>query len=58
MISVLFVDDEPVLVDIGRLFLKRAGDFSVTGVLSGKEAVSLLKENTYDVIISDYQMRG
>ena len=46
MISVLFVDDEPVLVDIGRLFLKRAGDFSVTGVLSGQEAVSLLQENT------------
>lgn len=58
MISVLFVDDEPVLVDIGRLFLKRAGDFSVTGVLSGQEAVTLLKENTYDVIISDYQMPG
>lgn len=58
MISVLFVDDEPVLVDIGRLFLKRAGDFSVTGVLSGQEAVALLQENTYDVIISDYQMPG
>jgi len=58
MISVLFVDDEPVLVDIGRLFLKRAGDFSVTGVLSGQEAVRLLQENTYDVIISDYQMPG
>jgi len=58
MISVLFVDDEPVLVDIGRLFLERAGEFSVTGVLSGKEAVSLLKENSYDVIISDYQMPG
>ncbi len=58
MISVLFVDDEPVLVDIGRLFLKRAGDFSVTGVLSGQEAVKLLQENTYDVIISDYQMPG
>ncbi|HOL41686.1 MAG TPA: response regulator [Methanospirillum sp.] len=58
MISVLFVDDEPVLVDIGRMFLERAGDFSVTGVLSGREAVTLLKENAYDVIISDYQMPG
>jgi CheY-like chemotaxis protein len=58
MISVLFVDDEPVLVDIGRLFLERAGDFSVTGVLSAVEAVERLKEHPYDVIISDYQMPG
>lgn len=56
MISVLLVDDEPVLVDIGRLFLEKAGHFSVYGCLSAEEAEKLLEENSYDAIIADYQM--
>ena len=58
MISVLFVDDELVLLDIGRLFLERAGDFVVTGSDSGQKAVTLLSKNTYDVIIADFEMPG
>ena len=29
-IRVLFVDDEPGMLDIGKLFLERSGDFAVT----------------------------
>jgi CheY-like chemotaxis protein len=58
MISVLFVDDEPVLVDIGRLFLERVGNFSVTGVESAQKALEMLSEKPFDVIIADYQMPG
>ena len=56
MISVLFVDDEPVLLDIGRMFLERAGDFSVTGTDSARKAIALLEEDAFDAIIADYQM--
>lgn len=56
MISVLFVDDELVLLDIGRLFLERMGDFRVTGVESGTLALEHLKKGRYDAIVSDYEM--
>lgn len=29
-ISVLYVDDEPDLLDLGKIFLERTGDFRVT----------------------------
>ena len=29
MISVLYVDDEPALLEIGKLFLERSGQFCV-----------------------------
>lgn len=56
MISVLFVDDELVLLDIGRLFLERMGEFRVTGVESGTLALEHLKKGRYDAVVSDYEM--
>lgn len=56
MISVLFVDDELVLLDIGRLFLERMGDFKVIGVESGTIALEHLKKGGYDAVVSDYEM--
>ena len=34
MISVLYVDDEEMLLDIGKLFLERSGDCSVDIAIS------------------------
>jgi len=56
MISVLYVDDEPSLVEIGKLFLERTGNFSVRTKTSPHEALSELSTNTFDCIVSDYQM--
>jgi PAS domain S-box-containing protein len=56
MFSILYVDDEPGLLEIGKLFLESAGDFSVTTVLSGKQAIDKLGQQDFDAIISDYQM--
>jgi len=56
MISALYVDDEPALLDLGKIFLERAGDIRVDTVLSASEALIKIKSTTYDVIISDYQM--
>lgn len=56
MLSLLYVDDEPGLLEIGQLFLESSGDFSVVTVLSAKEALAKLAERSFDAIVSDYQM--
>ena len=58
MISVLYVDDEPGLLEVGKLFLEKDGRFRVGTVLSAAEALAALSERSYDAIISDYQMPG
>ena len=57
-ISVLFVDDEPGLLDIGKLFLERTSEFTVTTASSASVALDLLKSNGIQAIVSDYQMPG
>ena len=57
-ISVLYVDDEPGLLDIGKLFLERTTEFTVTTALSASVALDLLKSNGIQAIVSDYQMLG
>jgi len=58
MIQVLYVDDEPDLLLVGKLFLERLGDFQVSTVTGAREAIRYLDQNPVDVIISDYQMPG
>ena len=55
-ISVLYVDDEPALLDLGKKFLERGGMFAVETTPSSAHALVLLKTRNYDGIISDYQM--
>jgi PAS domain S-box-containing protein len=57
-IRVLYVDDDKGLLDIGKKFLERTGDFSVTTLESATLALDLLKKDRFDAIISDYQMPG
>ncbi|WOF15243.1 PAS domain S-box protein [Methanoplanus sp. FWC-SCC4] len=56
MISALYVDDEGALLEIGKLFLERGGNFSVDTASSAKDGIELLGKNSYDAVISDYQM--
>ena len=56
MISVLYVDDEEVLLELGKLFLEKSGQFHVDTVTSAQEALQRLKSTSYDAIVSDYQM--
>jgi PAS domain S-box-containing protein len=58
MISVLYVDDEPGLLEIGKLFLEQSGQFSVDILTSAQAALAQIYSKTYDAIISDYQMPG
>jgi PAS domain S-box-containing protein len=56
MIKILYVDDEPVLLDACRRFLERTGLFLVETALNGEEALQKIHTVPYDAIISDYQM--
>ena len=55
MISVLYVDDEQLLLDIGKVYLARTGQFQVDILESALTALDVMKTRSYDVVISDYQ---
>jgi PAS domain S-box-containing protein len=55
---VLLVDDEPALLEIGKLFLERAGPFLVETCGSGDAALDRLARDPFDAVVSDYQMPG
>jgi len=56
MISILYVDDEPELLGLCKIFLEQGGEFSVTPVASVLESLDLLAASPFDAIVSDYQM--
>ena len=58
MYRILYVDDEPALLELGKLFLERSGEFSVDTAPSGSAGLTQLDSVKYDAIISDYQMPG
>jgi len=58
MISVLYVDDEELLLTLTSVFLKKLGDFRVETATSATAALAMMESGPYDVIVSDYQMPG
>jgi PAS domain S-box-containing protein len=55
-VSVLYVDDEPGLLELTKLFLENEGPFAVETTPSSADALGLLHTKDYDGVISDYQM--
>ena len=56
MITVLYVDDEEALLELGKIFLETTGAFTIDITTSATEAMVKLKTGRYDAIVSDYQM--
>jgi len=56
MFQVLYVDDEPELLQVGKIFLERHGKFRVDTATSASEGLKLLESGNYEAIVSDYQM--
>jgi PAS domain S-box-containing protein len=56
MYTVLYVDDEPGLLELGKAFLEMSGVMTVETAISADQALKLLKIAHFDCIISDYQM--
>ena len=59
MERVLFVDDEPMLVDLGKAMLAKLG-YQVTGMTDPHEALKPFRQNPghYDLVIPDLTMPG
>ena len=57
-IRLIYVDDEPALLQIGKRFLEMTGEFAVTTAERAGDAIQIHAEQPYDAIISDYQMPG
>ena len=56
MFSLIYVDDEEVLLDLGRIYLENGGVFSVETAESAHKGLVHLATHPVDLIISDYQM--
>jgi len=57
-IRVLHVDDEASLLKIAKQCLENEGSFQVDVALSVDEAMEKMRRESYDVVVSDYQMPG
>lgn len=58
MFSVLYIDDEPDLLDIVKDYLESAGDFSIDVAVSADEGLLLLEQKPYDAVIADSHLPG
>jgi PAS domain S-box-containing protein len=56
MITLLLVHDNSDLIDATRSFLEKGGEVRVDAVPSTKQAIEVLKNRNYDVIVSYYQL--
>jgi len=56
-IRILLVDDEPALLEMGRIFLTKSENIMVDTAASARAAQNCLSSNMYDAIVSDYDMR-
>ena len=56
-IKILLVDDEETLLEVSKLYLEEMNEkFNIITVDSAVKALEMIKEEEFDVIISDYQM--
>ncbi|MEI7433987.1 MAG: PAS domain S-box protein [Methanomicrobiales archaeon] len=53
---VLYIDDEPGLLEIAKRFLEKTTEFSVDIETSAEHALQSIGKHSYHAIISDYQM--
>ena len=56
MISILFVDDEPGMLDIARSYIEEQSGFRIECLPSAKAALHRMQETIFDVIVADYQI--
>lgn len=56
MIRALYVDDEPDLLEIAKLYLESSHEFTIDTATSAQEMLNIQDLSVYDAIISDYQM--
>ena len=53
---ILYVDDEPGLLEIGKAFLEQTCGMEVETSIEAPEALNRLRQEHFDAVVSDYQM--
>lgn len=56
MYSILYVDDDEVLLGVNKIILEKTGEYSVDISTSAQDALIRIPSSNYDLILSDYQM--
>ena len=54
--KILHVDDDPCILQVSKDLLEMEDNFEVDSALSVDEAVKKMKAQSYDAVISDYEM--
>lgn len=54
--KVLLIDDDPLFLELSKTFLEVFHGITSDAVNSASEALTKLEKNSYDVIVSDYDM--
>ncbi len=54
--KVLIVDDDPLFLELSKTFLEIFHDINSDTVESAGEALEKLEEDSYDVVVADYDM--
>jgi len=53
--KILIVDDEPVVIKSAERVLTTEG-YNIESAVSGKEAISMMEQNTYNLVLTDLKM--
>jgi len=54
---IMVIDDEKIVGDMAKMSLEQEG-YEVDTFLSAEPALARLKEKKYDVVVTDYKMKG
>ncbi|MGB9938607.1 response regulator [Methanosarcina sp.] len=54
--KILLVDDDPLFLELSKTFLEVFHDITSDTVNSAREALQKLEKDSYDVVVSDYDM--
>jgi len=55
--KIMVIDDEKIVVDMAKMALEHDG-YVVETFLDGEAALARLKEETFDVVVTDFKMKG
>jgi len=58
MLKLIYVDDEPDILELVKMSLELTGFFKVSNCLSGEDAISRAKDFIPDLFLLDVVMRG
>ena len=55
--KIMVIDDEKIVGDMAKLSLEQEG-YAVETFLNAEPALARLQEQTFDVVVTDYKMKG